>query len=687
MKKTSIAWLTVALVVIRAIGYGVAPTAAPIRPSSASNEADGANWQAYGRTYSEDHYSPLAQINDANVGRLGLAWSYDIEPVVSSFSAPLEVDGVLYFAAGHSIIHAVDARTGKLLWRYDPEVYKVAGEKLRAGWGIRGIAFMDGKVFAGCLDGRLIALDAKNGKLLWSAMTIDPKDSRYITGPPWAFRGKVVIGHGGGDYAPVRGYITAYDANSGKKLWRFYTVPGDPKKGFENAAMAMAAKTWKGKWWKDGGGGTVWHAMAYDPKFNRLYFGTGNAEPWNPKLRGNGDNLFTASIVAVDADTGKYAWHYQLNPNEGWDYDNTMDIELADLNIGGKTRSVILHAPKNGFFYVLDRATGKLISAEKYAKATWADRIDLKTGRPVEDPAARYVNGQPAQVYPSVNGAHNVQAMSFNPKNGLVYIPAMDGSRVFADAADLPHWRPTYHMFISNGTGAPKTPMPVPPQTSSLLAWDPVKQKAVWNVPLNGPWNGGTMTTGGNLVVQGESTGYVSIYAADTGKKLWSFYAQNGILAQPITYSVGKRQYITIITGWRSSMPTTPNWDFYTQKRRVLTFALDAKGALPAEDKTQTAVVDDPKFAIDPAKADIGKGIYNSNCAVCHGIGMISGGAAPDLRKSNLPLSLEALTSVVRDGALAPQGMGRFEEFTPQQLEGIQHYIRQRARETSVAAK
>ena len=326
-----------------------------------SDDDDGSNWARYGRNTKEQHYSPLTQINDKNIDRLGLAWSYNLPISPSKGSAPLAVDGVLYFAAGNSIIHAVKAKSGKLLWKYDPEVFKTAGHqhKMRGGWGggVRGIAYSEGKIFTATLDGRLIAIDSTTGAVLWSVMTTEPNDGLYITGAPWVMKGKIIIGNGGADLAPVRGYVTAYDINTGKQAWRFYTVPGNPKDGFENKAMEMAAKTWTGDWWKFGGGGTVWNAMAYDKKLNRIYIGTGNGAPWNRKIRSpeGGDNLFLSSIVALDADTGEYIWHYQVNPGESWDYNAAMDIELAEITIDGRLRSVILHAPKNGFFYVIDR--------------------------------------------------------------------------------------------------------------------------------------------------------------------------------------------------------------------------------------------------------------------------------------------------------------------------------------------
>jgi quinohemoprotein ethanol dehydrogenase len=682
------------MVWLAALAATLAPGAhaAGIDDKALANEADGTNWASYGRSFSENHYSPLRQINDRNISGLGLVWSYDLPIVSNTFTAPLAVDGVLYFATGYSVVRALDARTGKLLWEYDPEVYRVAGHKMRGGWGIRGIAFWQGKVYTGTHDGRLISLDAKTGRVIWSVETVGRDDGRYVTGPPWVFKGKVLIGFGGGDFDPVRGYVTAYDAQTGRQLWRFYTVPGNPKDGFEDEAMAMAAKTWSGEWWRFGGaGGTVWSAMAYDPVYNRVYLGTGNGSPWNQKIRspGGGDNLFLCSIVALDADTGKYVWHYQVNPGETWDYNAAMDIELADLTIDGKRRPVLMHAPKNGFFYVIDRHEQKLISAGKFAPMNWAERVDLATGRPIEVPEARFPDGKAFVMYPAAIGAHGPQAMSYSPATGLSYIPTSEYAAVYVDPpGNLADWKPRAAMSVNSGLGPPPPGTVVPPASSYLQAFDPVRQRTVWKVPLVGPVNGAVASTAGNLVFQGQVTGEFSAYAADDGRKVWSFDGQGGIESQPITYLVDGRQYVTVIAGWRgmgSSSGVNPEWDYYTQKRRVLTFALGGKESLPAADKTVRPIVDDPAFVVDPAKVLVGQATFG-RCVLCHGGRVVSGGTAPDLRKSMVPLSKDAITSVVRDGALTPRGMPRFEEFTDEQIEGLQHYIRQRARESMTPA-
>ncbi len=649
-----------------------------------AQEASADNWLYYGGSVSENHFSALNEINAGNVADLKLRWFLDLGTFPSVNSAPLAVDGILYFSAGFSVIHAVDAQTGKLLWKYDPEVHKVAGSKLRIGWGVRGIAFRDGQVFTGTLDGRLLAIDAKTGKLNWSVQTTEPDDARYISGPPYVFGNTVVIGHGGADYGATRGYVTAYDTRNGQQKWRFFTVPGDPAKGFENDAMRMAAKTWKGEWWKYGGGGTVWHAMAYDPQFNRIYLGTGNGAPWNQKIRSpqGGDNLFLSSIVALDADTGAYVWHYQTNPGETWDYVSTMDIELATLPVDGKPTPVILHAPKNGFFYVLDRRNGKFISAEKIVPVNWASHIDKATGRPIETVEARYPGGKPQVIWPGPVGGHNVAAMSFSPQTGLAYIPITHAARAYVDpAGDLRQWKSKGNRIYDTGTGNAPPEVKLPQGWSALLAWNPQTQKEAWRVPLPGLVQGGTLATAGGLVFQGNVLGKLVAYDAKNGKPLWNFDAQVGIQAQPITYRAGGKQMVTIIAGWRGTgYGGGPTWEYRQQPRRVLTFALDGQAALPAPQRTELPLVDAPGFTVDPAKAKVGQEVYNTRCMICHGPALRASGAAPDLRRSSIPPSRDALVAVLREGVLRPAGMPSFEDLSDAQITGLQHYVVQQSR-------
>jgi len=660
---------------------------APLALLAAAPPAPDVNWASYGGP-DENRYSPLAQINAGNVKQLGLAWYKDINDGGSALSAPIAVDGVVYYASGLSHIRAVDAATGRELWHYDAQTWKVAGHKMRGAWGIRGLAYDKGQIFFGTMDGRLIALNAKTGRPAWQSMTIQPDDERYISGPPWVFRGKVIIGHGGADFAPIRGYVTAYDQKTGKQLWRFHTVPGDPAKGFENKAMEMAAKTWNGEWWRYGGGGTVWNAMAYDPRFNRIYIGIGNGSPWNRKIRspGGGDNLFLCSIVALDADTGEYVWHYQTNPGETWDFNSAMDIELTDMVVNGQKRPVLMHAPKNGFVYVIDRESGKLISAKNIVPVNWAKGIDIATGRPIENPEARYPDGRPAVVYPSPFGAHNIEAMSYNPATGLLYIPTMDQGRVYVDPeSGLAGWRHLDGQRLSTGTGAP--PPGVAPDraaTSFLLAWNPATQSEAWRIPMPGiRGGGGTASTAGGLLFAGNAGGTFDAYAAATGRKLWSFNAQTAVMAQPITYRAHGRQYVSVIAGARFASATglPREWNYRTQQWRLLTFALGGKARLPRAAQVETPVLDDPGFAPVAARVAAGNGAFAQRCSICHGAATVSGGTAPDLAQSPIAMDLASFRAVLHDGLLRERGMPQFEELSDGEIEDLRHYIRQRARE------
>ena len=676
-----------------AIGFAALMAAVAVSAHEPTPADDGSNWEAYGRTADEDHFSPLSQIDQSNVRRLGLAWSLDLDPMISTFSAPLEIGGILYFAVGYSVVHAVDAATGRLLWKYDPKVTEVSGEKARAAHGIRGIAYWDGMVITGTQDGRLLAVDVKTGKLAWSVQTtMGPGDGRYITGAPRVFNGKVIIGHGGGDTAPVRGYVTAYDARTGRQLWRFFTVPGDPAKGFEDRAMEAAAKTWTGEWWKYGGGATVWNSITYDAKFNRVYLGTGNGNPWNQKIRspGGGDNLFVCSIIALDADTGKYVWHYQTAPGDTWDFDASTDLELTTLKIAGKDREVLLSASKNGFFYVIDRTDGKLISAQPFTKVTWATGVDPATGRPIESADARFPSGK-GVMQPGGTGGHNWQAMAYSPKTQLVYIPTTIIPFGYdATGIDPKTWRAVPHLQSNTGynTLRIKDPPPaVAASLGSLQAWDPLQHKAIWTVPLMAPYNGGAAATAGNVVFEGNAEGRFVAYAADTGAVLWSFDAQDGIVGQPISYSVGGRQYVTVITGFGGIAAALGpqvaqfGWDYRTQRRRVLTFALDGNSSLPAAAAAApVSKVDDPAFVIDDGLVDKGNVVYAEHCFMCHGVAVVAAGAAPDLRRSAIPLDAAVFESVVRGGALKSKGMPQFQELQDEDLNGLRNFIRYQAR-------
>ena len=508
----------------------------------------------------------------------------------------------------------------------------------------------------------------------------------YITGVPKVFKGKVLVGNGGTEHGPSRGYVTAYDAETGEQAWRFWIVPGNPADGFENEAMRMAAATWTGEWWLHGGGGNAWHGITYDAELDQLYIGTGNGSPWNQKIRSpdGGDNLFLCSIVALDPDTGEYLWHYQTVPGETWDFNSNMDIVLADLTIDGRERQVLLHAPKNGFFYVIDRTNGKVISAEPFVATTWASHIDLATGRPVEDPAARYEDGQEL-VTPGPTGGHNWHAMSFNPQTGLAYYPAVHNVYSFADGGfDLATWRmKNWHA----GMGVAYQVVASSREDglfSTLQAWDPVRQRLAWEIPLPGPVNPGTMTTAGNLVFQGRADGAFVAYRADTGEELWRTELGLGIQAPPITYSVAGRQYVALLVGWggvgaRGPAAAALGWAYGVHTRRLVVFSLEGSETLPPQPDRIVPVPIEADFQVDPEAAGRGAQLYADRCAFCHGASVIAGGLTPDLRASPLVASYEPFASIVRDGIRAMNGMPRYADLTNEQLIALQHYVREQA--------
>jgi quinohemoprotein ethanol dehydrogenase len=644
------------------------------------------DWPSFGRTGSEQHYSPLDIVNDRNVGKLGLAWSQDL-PDGNAVTAPVAAGGRVFTATGHSLVSAFDAITGKLVWRYDTHASEKSGYKLRQGYGSRGLAYADGRIFVGTHDGRLISIDAQTGRPVWSVLTTQPGDLRFITGAPRVFAGKVIIGHGGADGSRARGYVTCYDAKDGRQLWRFYTVPGNPADGFEDAAQAMAAKTWHGQWWKDGAGGVAWNAFSYDTELNRFYIGTGNGFAFNQTIRseGRGDNLFLSSIVALDADSGRYVWHYQVNPGEQWDYDAAMDMTLATLTIDGKPRKVLMQAPKNGFFYLIDRTDGKLISAQPFAKVTWASRIDVATGRPVENPGARYHGREPFEMWPSMTGAHSWLPQSYSPKTGLVYLPVIERGMIIGDRGiDPKTWTPPVNLLGGLGIMGDFAPDLPGSRRSFLKAWDPIAQKARWTVETPGDWPGGTMATAGNLVFQGQADHKFNAYAADSGKLLWSFDARAPVVAPPISYGVNAHQYVTVLTGsgasgggFYSAGSSQFGINYRTMPRRVLTFALGGTATLPAPPPSPK-LLPPPEPQPRPAQslAERGNLMFHMACAACHGAGGVVAGTAPDLRSSTIPPQQAAFDAVVRGGALVSKGMPQFADLPVADVEAIRQYLR-----------
>jgi quinohemoprotein ethanol dehydrogenase len=627
-------------------------------------------WLTHGRTYAEDRFSPLDKVDTANVSDLGLAWSFDLGISRGIEATPIVHDGVMYVTGSWNIVHALDARTGAQIWSFDPEVDRSRASIMCCDIVNRGVALWGGKIFTGTIDGRLIALDARTGAKIWDVQTTDNSKPYSITGAPRIVKGKVLIGNGGAEFG-VRGYLSAYDADSGKMAWRFYTVPGDPADGFENAAMAAAAKTWNGAWWKLGGGGTVWDSMAYDPDLDLLYIGTGNGSPWNQRVRspGGGDNLFLSSIVALRPDTGEYVWHYQTTPGETWDYTATQHIILADIDIGGAPRKVLMQAPKNGFFYVIDRATGELLSAKNFAPVNWASSVDLKTGRPVENPDARWPGKAPFLQMPGPLGAHNWHPMSFNPQTRLVYIPAQQIPFAYGDVGDFREKKNGWN------TGADFTLGALPDDEATakalramlqgrLIAWDPVKQEARWTVEQFGPWNGGVLSTAGGLVFQGASDAHFAAYDAETGKRLWRFFTQTGVVAAPISYELDGEQYVTVAAGWGGAYALLVGGIVPTGSEanvgRVLTFKLGAKTALPDVALPEQARAAPPASTASPETIAAGMRAYMENCAVCHGDRAMSSGLTPNLRYSPLLGDAALWNAVVRDGARAALGMGDF---------------------------
>jgi quinohemoprotein ethanol dehydrogenase len=664
-----------------------------VNVSSASSTQVGAaaDWPNYAGDKEESGYSRLDKITTSNIKRLGLSWFLDLPGEVSLEATPLAINGVLFFTGTYAAVYAVDGASGKLLWKYDPETWKHDPAKMNfAVYPVnRGVAYADGRIFSAAVDGRLFALDAKTGNVLWTAETTEPKSLQTITGAPRTFNGKVIIGHGGADLG-TRGYVTAYDGATGHQLWRFYTVPGSPDQNRGDPVMERAAATWNGEYWKTGTGGAVWDGITFDQALNRIYLGTANGGPHEPERRspGGGDNLYTASIVALDADTGKYVWHYQVNPRDAWDYDCTQRMTLADLVIDGKRRNVLMQAPKNGFFYVLDRNTGKLISAEKIGKVTWADHIDIATGRPVEAPNIRYETGD-LTIWPSSLGAHSWQAMSFSPRTGLVYIPYMQVG------AHLKKGEPDPDDISMGGLSlAWKTGSDPLDGKGTLLAWDPVQQKQRWQVPLDTLWNGGTLATAGNLVFQGAADGYFSGYDAASGKRLWQFNAGLGIIGAPISYSMKGKQYVSVLVGYGGSTAIVSNlmhvgWKYGVQPRLLLTFGLDDKAVLPpaAPRDMQVKAIDDPSLQIREEDVVAGHKLF-LRCAGCHGLNLVSSGApAPDLRESQLALNADSFWAVVHEGALLPKGMPRFDRLTREQVMQIYAYIRAGARAAQATRK
>jgi quinohemoprotein ethanol dehydrogenase len=671
-------------------GIGAAQNARQVNDAALIAAArSGDEWLTIGRDYAETRFSPLAQIDSANASRLGLAWSYDTDSLRGLEATPLIANGVLYASTPWSNVFAVDARTGRQLWRWDAQADRVRGARACCDAVNRGVALYEGKVFVGVVDGRLAALDAVTGQLRWQVQTT-PTDQPYtITGAPRVVDGKVIIGNGGAELG-VRGFVSAYDPDSGALVWRFYVVPGDPSKPFESKALEAAAKTWTGEWWKMGGGGTAWDSFAYDPDARLLYVGTGNGSPWDRNLRspGGGDNLYLSSILALRVDTGELAWHYQTTPGDSWDYTAVQQLTLADVTIGGRERKVVMQAPKNGFFYVLDRLTGELLSAEPYAKVTWASGVDMRTGRPIETRQARYGSAL-TTIQPGPGGAHNWQPMSYNPQTGLVYIPAVEGSFVYVQDREFEFIPRAWNLGIDLAARGGAPGVPELPQSSydpgtgeaagapsSLLAWDPVAGKPRWRVLHAAATGGGTLTTAGNLVFQGLSDGRFVAYSADRGEKLWETQLGNGILAAPSTYALDGKQYVSVLVGWggATGLYVGAPAGQYKANGRLFTFVLDGKADLRPVRGIARPALTAVEHESTPEQVARGAVLFGTRCSMCHGINAVSGGTIADLRYA-APATYGMFDRIVRQGAYQGLGMPMFDFLSEEDVAAVKSFV------------
>lgn len=642
------------------------------------------DWITHGRNYQEDRFSTLDQINKTNLGELGLAWTLDLGSKRGIQATPLVVDGIMFLTGPWNIVYAVNTRTGELIWKYDPELSHESVLQGCCGIINRGLAIYKGDLFMGTLDGHLISIDAATGTKNWSVNTIYDKDMIYsITGAPRIANGKVIIGNGGAEFN-ARGYVTAYDAKTGNQAWRFFTVPGNPADPFEHPDLEEAAKTWTGEWWKQGGGGTAWDAISYDPELNQIYIGVGNGTHWNQLIRspGGGDNLYLSSIVAVDADDGSYKWHYQTTPGDTWDYTATQHLIQADIEIDGQLRKVLMQAPKNGFFYVVDRTNGELISAEKFTYVNWASKID-ENGRPVENPNVRYEDGRTYWLTPGSHGGHNWTPMSYNRSNGLMYIPTAHQAGPYANLpigvgpgsglnANVSMTSKLYLPPVIDGN--PEAPLP---GTSSgeLIAYDPVKQEKVWGVKQLFHYNGGILTTENGLVIQGDAEGMFYIRDAEDGSVLWKYDVNSGVIAPPVTYVVDGEQYISIAVGWGGSQGMSGNVAPRIHPGTIYTFKLGGDAIAP--EKLPPLPKAYASLGTDAEPVEIGRGFnaYMNYCMGCHMNPGAGGGAIPDLLMSNHSI-FDNYDKIVLEGMLASQGMPNLSEYiSKEELDDIKSYV------------
>ena len=667
-----------------------APTLALIDDARIRNaESEPGNWLAYGRTFEEQRFSPLDQIDRETVARLGLAYAVDLGTNQPLEATPIVVDGTIFFSSAWNIVYALDAATGAERWRYDPQVPREFMRKACCGPISRGVAVYGGRVYAATLEGRLLALDAATGEKVWEVDTVTDHTRNYsITGAPRAAGGKVFIGNGGADFG-VRGYVTAYDAETGEQVWRFFTVPGNPAEPFEHPEMELAAETWKGgEWWEIGGGGTAWNSLVYDPDFNHLYIGVGNGAPWTRVIRspGGGDNLFLAAIVAVDADTGRMRWYYQTTPGENWDYTSVQDMMLADMEVDGKARKVLMQAPKNGFFYVIDRSDGTLLRANPFVAVTWATHVDLETGRPVENPDLDYVDS-PKWILPGPLGGHNWQAMSYDAEAGLVYLPAQDRPLLYAlsdEFKETGFYKRNESILNLGLEFALEDETPGEPESRGYLkAFDPLTGEERWVVEHTHYWNGGVLATAGGLVFQGDGMGFVTAYDSSDGNPLWRFNAYTSILAPPISFALDGVQHIALLTGGGSDyfdgLVNETATVKYGNFGRLLVFKLDGDAELSAPTVLDRRIPEQAPVTASAADLKRGEELYTLVCAYCHGVQAKSNGVLPDLRLMTDERHA-AFNDIVLGGALRGNGMASFADFLNEaDAERVHTYIISRA--------
>ena len=648
-------------------------TASMASASTTSVVDNDSQWSSYGNNYSEQRYSPLDQIKPDNIDELELAWFGDLAERGGSYeTTPLVVDGRIYVSSPWSKVYAFDAQSGEQLWKYDPKVPGEWAVNLCCGIVNRGVAAWDGMIIWGTLDGRLVAVDAVTGELAWEVQATDREKQLSITGAPRIANGRIFIGEAGSEFH-MRGYMAAYDASNGEELWRWWAVPGNPELGFEQPELEWAAETWNGDWWETGGGGTPWDAITYDPETDMVIIGTGNGAPWPAEIRspGGGDNLFTASIVALDASTGEYRWHYQTTPEDSWDFDNTQQLVTADLMIDGVERHVVMQAPKNGVFYVIEVATGEVLSADLYVPtANWMLGFD-ENFRPIINPEANYgaFGDRGFHVVPSAGGAHSWHPMAFNPDTGYMYIPTNYGS--FPLVAEAGAKMGNQLLSINVGK-RPQDPAPeLEGAGSYLLAWDPVAKEAVWQQRQGGS-RSGVLTTAGNLVFQGTSDSTFSAFRADTGDRVWTTDTQSGIVGGAASYEIDGEQYIAVVAGQsrRGAGYWAPNY------ARLLVYKIGGTATLPEMISYTPPELNPPENFGSPELLAQGESHYNEHCASCHGNNGRVSSLFPDLKVAAALNNAALFNAIVIDGALQNNGMVSFADYlTAEDANAVRAYV------------